>query len=223
MNQQAQTSLNDKITGLFKGDGWVKVTANIYMGVLIYQLGGVIHSILDPINSLVSGVSNIASFASSGNVDFSPGFLDVLMWILSLGIICGYVIFLMGLQQWKPMLKEGDAKAVQQVWLGVVLGLVATVFNMIPLFGLFAGLINIVAFILMLLGYNALKTSATFPADAKVGAGKLYIAMILTIVGAVLGFIPLVGGFIEMVLDIVAFFMVIAGWKTIKNTPAPAN
>ncbi len=223
MNQQAQPNVTDKIGGLFKGNNWAQVTANIFMGVLIYQIGGILYGLLDAINTVSTGIGHLQSLADRGTFDFSIGVLDVLVWVVGIGVICGYVIFLMGLGQWKPMLKEGDAKAVGQIWLGVILGLAATVFDMIPWFGWFAGLIYIASFILMLLGYNALKSSVTFPEPGKSGANKLFIAMILMLVGAVIGFIPIVGDFIEIVLDIVAFFMVLAGWKAIKNTPAPAN
>lgn len=201
---------------------WTQVTKNIYTGVLLYQIANVLYAIISPIKGAAKTAGAAMSFMSTGTIASSgPGFWGILMYILLAAIIVGYFLFLKGLGEWAPMLSPGDAKAVKQVRTGVILGLVATVIAFIPVIGWFRGIINIIAFIMMLLGYNALKNSSTFPPEAAKGASSLFIAMILSLVGAVIGFIPLIGGFIEMVLDIVAFFMILSGWGKIKNTPEP--
>ena len=200
---------------------WSSVTKSIYQGVLLYQIGNVLYSIVSPINSMGNSVGNMMSFASTGSISMGPGVGDIILYLLLAAIIVGYVLFLIGLGKWAPMLAAGDAKSVKQIRTGVILGLIGAACGFIPFFGWAGGILNIIAFIMMLLGYNSLKGSTTFPAMAASGAGKLFMAMILTLVGVVVGWIPLVGGFIEMILMIIAFFMTLSGWAMIKNTPEP--
>jgi uncharacterized membrane protein len=89
--------------------------------------------------------------------------------------------------------------------------------------GWIGGILNIIAFIMMLLAYSALKNSQTFPAGARRGAGSLFTSQILLIIGVVLGWIPLVGGIFSGILSIIAFILVFTGWATIKKTQLSQN
>ncbi len=62
----------------------------------------------------------------------------------------------------------------------------------------------------------------TLPEGARRGMSKLFTAMILGIIGWVVGLIPLVGGVIETILEIVAFFIVLSGWKSVSESEEPA-
>ena len=46
--------------------------------------------------------------------------------------------------------------------------------------------------------------------------------MILGVIGWVVGWIPIVGSVIALILSIVAFFMILTGWKCIADSEAPA-
>ncbi|NDW19493.1 hypothetical protein D0T53_11310 [Dysgonomonas sp. 216] len=197
---------------------WQETTKQIYQGVLLYTLANLLYSIFDSINSLVSGASNLMSFAESGTVDTGIGFLDVICWIFLAGLIYGYYLFLKGLDKFKPMLSVADAEAVGKIRLAVILAIVAAVVDFIPFLGWVGTIINIVSFIMMMIGYSALKNSPTFPNKARNGASKLFTAMILMIVAAVFGFIPFIGWVFALVLDIIVFFMILSGWATIKNS-----
>ncbi len=202
---------------------WSEKTKTIYNGVLLYSICNVLYAIFDPINSAINSVSSFSSAFGAPEVSGSGG-LSIFCYILLAGVIVGYFLFLTGLSGFRPLLETEDAASIGKVRNGVILGLVATGVAFIPLMGWVSAILNIIAFILMLLGYSSLKNSATFPVKGKQGASKLFTAMILSLIGAVLGFIPLAGGFLEMVLDIIAFFMILSGWASIKNsTPvAPA-
>ena len=197
---------------------WVQQTQKIYKGVLLYSVAGVLYAILDPINSLSNAVGHLSSFADRGTFDMSVSALDVICYLLIAGIIGGYILFLQGLGGFTAILKGSDQIAMGRVRTGVILALIGSALGFIPFLGWIGGILNIISFIMMMLGYSALKNSATFPEESRKGASKLYTAMILSIIGAVLGFIPVAGGFIEMVFDIIAFFMILSGWASIKNT-----
>ena len=194
---------------------WEQTTKKIYQGVLIYSICGVLDSIISPIVSLTGKASAIASFAGGGSGGFSGIFSAEN--ILPLLIIVGYIMYLLGLNEFKKILPAGDSSSVGKILTATILVIVAMFIGFLPLMGWVKGILSIIAFILMIIGYSNLKDSGTFPEMARKGASKLFTAMILSLVGVVIGFIPLVGGFIKMVLLIVAFFMIFSGWKHIKN------
>ena len=70
----------------------------------------------------------------------------------------------------------------------------------------------------MLMGYNALKKSETFP--GKEGMKLLFIAMIVGIVGAVLAIIPAIGAILGGICFIVEFVLVLLGWKKVAEPVA---
>ncbi|MBQ4388769.1 MAG: hypothetical protein II824_02190 [Bacteroidales bacterium] len=70
------------------------------------------------------------------------------------------------------------------------------------------------------MGYNALKKSAAIaafsPAAAK-GFKRLFTAEILIIIGVVIGWIPLIGGVIGAIISVVAWVMILLGWKAVAT------
>jgi hypothetical protein len=205
-----------------KNENWSKATTVVFNGILLYSIAGVLHSIISPIASLISGAGAMAS-AMGGDGGAGTGGLTVFMYLLSAGIIGGYVLFLIGLTGFAKILDGSDSAAVGKIRTGVILGLVAIVTGFIPLAGgIIGGIINIVAFIMMMIAYSALKKSQTFPQAARRGAGTLFTSQILLIIGAALGLIPFIGAIFDGILGIIAFIMVLVGWSTIRKAqPEP--
>jgi uncharacterized membrane protein len=207
-----------------QNEKWSKETTAIFYGILLYSIAGIVSSIVDPIESVISGVSSIFSYA--GGYDSGPNFLTVFSYLLQVGIIGGFIMFLLGLGGFRQILETNDAAAVGKIRTGVILGLIASVIDFIPLIGwLIAGIINIVAFILMLSGYSSLKNSPTFPNNARRGAGQLFTSQVLLLIGGIigvlLGWIPILGIVISIfkgILGIIAFILLLSGWAVIKNT-----
>lgn len=188
----------------------LKTTKSIYNGVLLYSFCGIAKSIVDPIVS----ASSAASFIS-GSSSGSGG--SLISTLLSLAIVAGYVLFFLGLSHFRTVVKNEDAPAVQKLYVATILSICAYALGCIPFLGLIAKILALVSFIMMLLGFAALKKSATFPAEARNGASNLFIAMILSVVGIILGWIPLIGGVLSAILAIAGFVLTILGWKKIAN------
>ena len=75
----------------------------------------------------------------------------------------------------------------------------------------------IVSCVFMLMGYNALKKSETFP--NREGMKTLFIAKIVGIVGGVLSIIPIIS-IIGGICYIVMFVLVLLGWKKVAEPVA---
>lgn len=196
---------------------WKTTTAQMYRGVLIYSLCGVAASILAPIISAAA----VASFVNGGG-SFSGGsfgLLSIINLLLGLAILAGYILFFLGLKDFRGVVNTADVPAVGKIYTAVILNIVGYFLKLIPVISIVGGILNLVAFILMLIGFAALKNSTTFPGLARTGASKLFVAMILSLVGAVLGWIPVIG-ILGAICNIVAFVMTILGWKSIADAEA---
>ena len=200
---------------------WTESTKKIFTGVLVYSVAGVIHSVVEPINSLMSGLSSVASFASGGQESFGGG-LQIFMYLLLAAIVGGYFLYFTGLTSFAKILEEEDANAVIRIRLGALLMMIAALVSAF-LWGLLGGIVYLIGFVLMMLGFSHLKKSTSFPEKARVGASRLFLAMVLAIVGAVIGLIPFVGAIIEALLSIVSFIFVLMGWVAIKNADQSVN
>ena len=195
---------------------WSQTTKKIFYGILLYSIAGILYGIFDPINSLVGTGNMISSFAGGGSMP-GGGFISTLCNLLLAAIIIGYILAFLGLTGFKKILGTEDASAIGKVRTAFILAIIAAGVDFIPLMGWAAGIINIIAFILMLLGYAALKKSTTFPELARKGASTLFIALILLLIGALISFIPFIGSIINGVLGIIAYIMTLVGWKKIVN------
>ncbi|KWW30197.1 MAG: Uncharacterized protein AUK63_1058 [bacterium P3] len=179
---------------------WKSTTKQIYTGVMLYSLCGI-----------VSGLVAILAFLSGG-------FWSVLSVILSIAIIVGYVLYFIGLRNFKNVVMEPDAPVVNKLYTAVILVIIGYIVGFIPVAGgIIQAILNIIAFIMMMVAYNKLRKSTTFPGLARKGASMLFTAMILSLIGAVISIIPLVGTIIAAILNIISFIMVLLGWKKIAD------
>lgn len=204
---------------------WADKTNAIWVGVLLYAIGGLVYGVVAGIQSLTSTVGDIASFASGGSMGSSGGgFWSFLTYLTLAAVIVGYALFVIGLKNWRDILGDDDSRAVKKIYNGAILAAIAYVWLLVGFWGWIASVLNVISFILMLMGYMALKNSSTFPAKGRKGASNLFISMILSLIAGilvlVLGWIPLVGLVISAIagiMSLIAFILIFVGWAQIKS------
>lgn len=199
---------------------WKQTTEGLYKAVLLYTIGGIASSVFAYLGGLGKTAAGINALMGNGGSAF--GIWDILGIVAAVAIIYGYWKFFTGLKDFKNQVNPADAPYIQKISTCTIIMMVATVLAVIPVVGLLGGIANLVAWIILLLAYNSLKKSATFPATARQGASKLFLAMILDIVGIVIGIIPVIGGITKAILAIIAFIFVLQGWKAISLSEEPA-
>jgi uncharacterized membrane protein len=138
-------------------------------------------------------------------------------WASSLTAIFGLVLFFIGLKKLKDGMDEAGQGAVKLLIIAAIMGVVGLVFDLIPLLGLISSIIFIAAFIVELIGFIKLKTSASIGEAGKGGVTLLIVAMTLAIVQSIFGLLPFVGGIIGSILSIVAIILVFFGWLKIQE------
>lgn len=197
-------------------NSWSTVTQGIYKAVLIYVCCGIASSLFSAFGS-----AGDAADAFSGDMvgAVAWGIWDILGLVATIGVIAGYFLFYSGLNKWKDLVDGNDAVAVNRLRLAALLTMIGCVLAYIPAVGTIASaILSLIALILMILGYSALKQSATLREGARVGAGKLYTAQILSVIAFVVAWIPVIGWIAAPILSIIAFFKMLSGWKAIANS-----
>jgi hypothetical protein len=209
---------------------WSNSTKAIFLGVILYSVAGVLYPIFDFVNSMAEAVNTVSKYATGSKaMDFS--LLAIIVYLLLAAIIFGYYLYLKGLIDFEKAVDPADAENVKKVRTATILVLIGfgltLVFSILPIFGDFmsgfiGGILNIVAYILMLIAFSGLKNSSTFPKIAQQGANFLFVAMILLLCAVVLGWIPFIGGVMEIIVSVVAFIFVLLGWLKIKSAAVTA-
>ena len=177
-----------------------------YVGQLVISLvGGVIVSL--------STLSSLAQSINSGKPSLPIGV--ILVTLVTLG---AYVYYFMGLNEMKKAaantnLQEGASR----LYIGALLGIIATVLGFIPMIGIVGSLVGLAGFIVTWLGYSSIKANAT-NAKAQIGGAKLSSSALFSVIGIVVGLIPVIGWIAALVLEILALVFAIQGWKALAES-----
>lgn len=201
---------------------WKQTTADLYKAVKIYTFAAIAATIFGFIGSIGNAASALASLAEGNLSGGGFGFWDALEILATVALVYGYWLFIKSLDIFKGQVNPADAPRIGSIRTATILSIVGAIVACIPLLGFVGGILNLIAWILLLIAYSNLKNSMTLPEGARRGMSKLFTAMILGIIGWVVGIIPLVGGVIETILEIVAFFIVLSGWKCVSESEEPA-
>ena len=176
----------------------------VLCGVLGYSVFGILSGIL----SVVAAAEIAAAIVFGGSLPWWYFVLPIL-------IAAAYVVYFIGLNGLVKVLNDADAAAMKKVKVAAILSLVGAICGLIPVAGsIIAGILGIIAIVFNFIGFVALKKSETFP--GKKGANIIFIAMIISLCGAVVSLIPVIG-VIGLIANIVAFVMTIVGWYMIMK------
>ncbi|MGM0650809.1 MAG: hypothetical protein ACQES1_09930 [Bacteroidota bacterium] len=138
-------------------------------------------------------------------------------WATTLAAIFGMVLLLVGLSKLKSGIDEAGKPGVKILFIAAIISIVGFVFDIIPLLGIVATILLLVAFIIELVGVIKLKASTSIGESGKSGINLLLAAMIIAIVESIFGIVPYVGGIIGSILSIVALILVFFGWIKIQG------
>lgn len=202
---------------------WKQTTAALYKAVLIFTWSGIVLSIFTGIAAMTGALKVVSALAAGETLGMGFGLWDILKIVATVGVIYGYWLFIQSLGGFRTLVNPVDAPRVGSLRTATMLQIVAAILSVIPFVSLIGGILSIVAWIMLLLAYSALKESVTFPEMARRGASKIYIAMILGIIGWIVGWVPILGWLAAFILAIVSFFMILSGWKCISLSDEPSK
>lgn len=138
-------------------------------------------------------------------------------WTSTITAIIGFILFFIGLGQLKPFMDELGEKGFMLLTNSAILGVIAMVIDFISLMGILAGIMYIIAFIKQLYGLMRHKHSTRIGSEGINGVSNLIVAMILVIVGSILGLIPAAGKILNAVISLIAFMLILFGWLKIQK------
>jgi len=130
--------------------------------------------------------------------------------------IVGVVLFFIGLGKIVKGLDEEGARGAKKIRMALILLIVATFLDMIPLMGLVAGIVAIIAFIIELTGYLRLKQSNAIGEVGQSGAKLLVINMVLLAIASLFDIIPFVGNMIVGIIATISLILWSIGWLRIE-------
>ena len=138
-------------------------------------------------------------------------------WTSTLAAIFGIILFFIGLKKLKDGLDEAGQGAVKMLNIAIIISIIGLVIDLIPMMGLVASIVFLVAFIFELLGFLKLKKSESIGEVGKSGVTYLIIAMLLGILTSIIGIVPFLGSVVGTVLSLIALIFVFFGWLKIQE------
>jgi len=135
--------------------------------------------------------------------------------------VLGLILFFIGLIQFKDYLDVKGASGVNKLIWAAILGIIANLLTFIPLVGIIpAGICNIIAFFLQLIGLINLKSSEKIGKAGAGGVNLLLVALTLMVLASIFNIVPFVGGTIKTVIAFIAFILIPFGWVKIQGAIA---
>ena len=193
----------------------------VHTGVIIYVAVALLGNAIITFGSSAETVAALTSAAMSGDVKeifrILGGF-NLTSFLVNIALLAGLVFYIIGLREFKTHLDSVGQEAIGKVLTGLYVMVAAAVMGMIPLIGLLSGLVSLIGFIIMLLGYGAFRKSTSLNEEGLAGAKKLYNAMIMALVAAIIVIIPLLGTIASFVLYIIYYVFLITGWGAIRKS-----
>ena len=139
-------------------------------------------------------------------------------WTSSITAIIGFILFFVGLGQLKTFLDEPGQNGLKLLKISAILGIAALIIHIIPfLGGIIAGLLYMIAFITQLVGLLQFKKTTSIGINGATGVTYLLIAMVLMIIGSLIGLLPFAGETINAVISLIAFMLILLGWLKIQE------
>ncbi len=137
--------------------------------------------------------------------------------IMALIAIFGYIIYFIGLSNFKTYLDNKGRSGVNKLIWSAILLLIGTCFGFIPLIGfIIAGLLSLIAFILQIVGLANIRATKMISLTGKSGVTYLLISVILGFLGGVINIVPFIGTMISSIIYLLAAFLVPFGWLNIQ-------
>jgi hypothetical protein len=215
---------------------WLQKTKPLYRGVLVFSIAGMLYGFI----GLSSAEAKMAIFEilfKGGDIFSDPSAYLINSRILLIAVAVGYFLFWRAMNEFTGILNEQDSLQMKKIGMGALLIIAASVLSCIPnsfVGDLVADLAGIGASIIMMQAYFALNKSQTFPQQSGIAAKRLAIAHVLLAAWYLTELILFLVFssdpkkdvkstvemimFIKLVLPIVAYIMIIIGWKKIKTT-----
>lgn len=192
---------------------WQQSVDMIIKSIWIYTIATILAAIFGGIDSIIKPVNFMQMLSGEGG----GGAVGTLETICNILAIVGYVLFFINIKKFTDaQTTEQDRQSAKNIYLAYLLLILAIVVGFIPVVGGIGALVLIIiSYVKMFSGYKGLRDSATLLPEAKNGAGILYKCTLWVLIGAILNIIPFVGGFLDAVINIVAFFYILSGWKQI--------
>jgi hypothetical protein len=132
--------------------------------------------------------------------------------------IFGFVILIVGLNRLKTIIDQTGQRAASLIIIAAIIGGIGALIDLIPFLGVFfATIAYLAAFVIQLIGLNQFKASRTFGTTGKRGFTLLIIAMVLSVLGALVGVIPVLGDYFTSILSISALILILFGWLKVQE------
>ena len=151
------------------------------------------------------------------NID-ALGFIPGADTLLSILAAVAFIIYFVGINGMRKVcLSTSYGKGVSQLYASALLIICASIIDILPLMGMIASVLNLVAYIISIVAFYKLKKNTENAVLAK-GANLLFMSILVAFVGDLFEWIPLIGDVLALPFVLCNIIMAVLGWYTISQS-----
>ena len=139
-------------------------------------------------------------------------------WAAKITVLFGLILFFLGLSRLKSTLDYKGRNGVNKLIWAAIIVIIANLVSYLPIINLsLTPILYIISFIIQIAGLFTLKQSKEIGQRGRSGINYLFIAIVLNIIGSILGLTPLIGDTFKTGFALIAFLIIPFGWLKIQE------
>lgn len=197
---------------------WKKKTNAIIAALVVYTIASIAGDVLETVTDIIFGGGLLETIISAFS-ESSLSMYDIIEYMIQILVVGGYLLLLSSLKDFsKLQTNDIDENSVRKVRLGYIFMVIAALIGIIPLVGkLIALVFYVLAYVRLIQGYKRLGKSDCIPEMASRGFVTLKRCVVWILVGRILSILPIIGVIIDVVINLIVFFVILSKWRQIGN------
>ena len=197
---------------------WKKKTNVIIAALVVYTIASIAGDVLETVTDIIFGGGLLETIISAFS-ESSLSMYDIIEYMIQILVVGGYLLLLNSLKDFsKLQTNDIDENSVRKVRLGYIFMVIAALIGIIPLVGkLIALVFYVLAYVKLIQGYKRLGKSDYIPEMASRGFVTLKRCVVWILVGRILSILPIIGVIIDVVINLIVFFVILSKWRQIGN------
>lgn len=172
------------------------------------------------LTSVAAAAADINPLVGMNVFALFSGMMIYLLIILAAMIVMFYGLYMVykGLKSFGPKLDAVGAAAVNNISIGVLVSMISNLVALVPFGGILALCGMIVSIVFTVMGYSALRGSASLTEQGKVAAKKLFQAIVFYLIAIGCVLIPILGWMVIPVFVVLYWVYLLKGWMMMRDS-----
>ena len=138
-------------------------------------------------------------------------------WSSAVLSILGFIWVFVGYQKLGTSPDTAVVAASKLLKIAAVMGVVASILDLIPLVGIFANVVFIVVLVIEIIGLFKFRGAVSIGSTGKSGITLILVGIVFSIISSLTAFVPFIGGSVASFIIILSILFTFYGWTKVQS------